>query len=248
MRMSVVIPYAKGDQLREEAFNRLMESVRVQTLLDYEVTVVEDGRGGNGHFAYKKHVNNYILLNDPQKRHYNKSWCVNAAIRQSAYDHVLVVDADSLFCKDYFQIVYDYAQDHHMFFHAYNWIALMPGRDNPVLRMSKHKNIQSTGGTWFTNKHWFFDKLGGMNENYFGYGCEDGDTWFRASYLLNHIPEVDYPLIHQYHHWHEAGGNNPLNTNRSEILNYTQKHPQEVINKLIAAQVGKSSGPTVIGI
>lgn len=254
MKMTVIIPYtATNDSLRLEAFNNLIKCIEAQKSKEYELIIVEDLRGKSqsnfpGFSKKQGSISKLITVNDPQRRPFNKSWIINIGVKAAIYHNVFVIDADVLFGNTYFERILDFAQIHPMFFHGYNWIVLLPGRDNPITRVSPHQYISSTGGTWFANKNFYFNQLGGMNENYFGYGCEDGDMWSRASYLLNGIPEMNYPLTHQYHHWHEANGANPLNPDRAKLLNYTKNHTKEVIEKLKQIKLGNSNFPTLINI
>ncbi|KKL78066.1 hypothetical protein LCGC14_2028580, partial [marine sediment metagenome] len=164
-------------------------------------------------------------------------------------DNILMVDADSLFGKEYFEKILNKSQDlswSHPFFHGYNWIVLLPGRDNPVTRVSPHLGIASSGGVWFTTKT-FFNKIGNMNENYFGYGREDSDLWIRASSLLYGIPELSYPLTHQYHHWEVMDSSKDPNYQKNcRLWHYTTHKTDEVIKKLINADLGNPKEPTLI--
>jgi FkbM family methyltransferase len=246
MSLSVIIPYTFGDTLRETNLANLLNSINAQSLPNFELIIVEElvDSTTEEKAPYHPKINKYITLKDHRK--FNKSWCINVGVRNCKYDNILVLDADMLFGKDYFSKVMDFSKLYPKFFNGFNYISLMPGRDNPVCRILPFNNQTIIGGSWFTNKNFFFDELGGFNEDYFGYGGEDNDTGERVKYLLKKIPELPYPIIHQYHDWHIPTGANPLNPNRMAYLLEARKNPANVIAKLKSKKLGNSNYPTLI--
>ena len=93
---------------------------------------------------------------------------------------------------------------------------------------------------WFMKKD-FFWSIGGMNEKYDGYGNEDCDTYIRAKHILKEIPEMEYEIVHHYHHWHQADSCYALNKNRHELLEETKKDTLKEINRLCQVNTKKIS-------
>ena len=249
MRLSVILPYCYGgDELRLTALANTFESIRGQEVKDYELIVVEQlVKATKPTFPYIGRVDQFITLKDPQNRWYNKSWCMNVGARKARTDKLLFLDADVLFGKEYFDKILDYA-NHYAFFYGYNWIALMPGRDNPLIRVKPHKDLHAAGASWFSTKQFFWDRLTGCNENYFGYGSEDQDIHLRAKYILGSIPELDYPIVHQYHHWaSEEGGANPwVNKDGGITFGTLRMAPDIIVDRLKLATLGQLNEPTLI--
>lgn len=243
MRLSVIIPYTYGDSLREEGLKHLINSIEAQIFKDFELIIPEQVKSNDtSKFIHK--CDKLILLKCNEK--FNKSWCINVAMKQANTNNILILDADILFGKDYFSKVMEFKQ-HHSFFSAYKVIILLPGKSNPITRIRFQHDIHAMGGGWFTDRNFFFNELGGMNENYFGYGGEDNDIYYRARYVLKMpIPELDYSITHQYHDWHRPDGANPLNPNRLIILKKAEKNPREITNKLKEANLGNPNRPTLI--
>ena len=147
--------------------------------------------------------------------------------------------------------IYRDAQPQFKFFCAYLYLKLQPGKDNPVERLTSSLHLQAVGGAWFCYKDFLFNTLGGMNENYFGYGAEDNDMWWRVQLWFNKtlgnnmaypIPMMPVNMVHQYHDWA------PFTSERYDMLNKTRNHPEIVTQRLIEANLGKESGPTLIEI
>ncbi|KKL18245.1 hypothetical protein LCGC14_2477470, partial [marine sediment metagenome] len=128
---------------------------------------------------------------------------------------------------------------------------LLPGRDNPYLRIHTPRTISCLVACWYCNKDYFWDIFGGYNEDYYGYGREDSDIWHRAKALLGEIPNLDYCLVHPYHHWHPDNGANPLdrdNKRGNAILKKCMEKPEEIRQMLLAKkdELGNIEHPTFI--
>ena len=244
--LSVIIPYSHNEILREQNLEKTLDCVFNQKYKDFELIVVEQLIKPYEHIIpiFQAHTNiNRIQLKDPLNRNFNKSWCINVAVKQAKSNNILVIDADMLFGDTYFEEVLKFAQLNTQYFSGYHDIICLPGRDNPATRVKKYDSIQAAGGAWFINKD-FFNKVGGMNENYFGYGGEDNDMWLRVSNILQDIKSISYPLTHQYHHWHQQDGVNPLCEDRMKILDKTRKHPMNAISLLVRSNQGNINAPT----
>lgn len=262
LKLSVILPYTYGGKLRDELLGNVITSISHQTFRPYELIVVEEVFESEllgevpGVFPYKDRAHNYILLKD--YRLFNKGWCINVAVRQAKTDNILVVDADTIFGKEYFSKIMDFRKTHpnnfSRYFSGYNYIICLPGRDNPMTRVIHHSAIKASGGVWFANRKFFLEELGGMNENYFGYGGEDNDLWLRANHLLKEIPAVNYTVVHQYHDWPVP----PLGTrdipNKDQylrnvrLLRRIEKQIPQTIQKLRQSDLGKSDRPTVVNL
>jgi predicted glycosyltransferase involved in capsule biosynthesis len=254
MKLSLIIPYTYSeDKNREEGLKSLMKSIASQTYKDFEIILVEDLQGRDSIYAtflpatdFEYNADKYILLQDPEHRKFNKAWLMNVGAKQATTDNLLFMDAEISFSQDFLQKVVDFAKDR-QFFNCWSKYICMAGRDNPHER--KHilnKTVHAMIGVFYSKKDFFFNKLGGYNENYFGYGAEDNDIFIRAKYLLKEISCLEYNIYHHYHHWHPKEGANPLNLDREIILQKTIDNPQEIINKLTTSNIGNIQCPTLI--
>jgi predicted glycosyltransferase involved in capsule biosynthesis len=190
-------------------------------------------------------VDKIITLNNNSTR-FNKSWCMNVGAREAKYKHLIFVDADSMFGDDFIRTVKHGIRatppTHNKIMFCWNYLALLPGRDNLVCRFTRPDKTRAMGGIWYAEKEFYFNQFGGMNENYEGYGGEDNDAYERACHLLGlqHISYMAYPLVHQYHHWE-----NP-DSNAIPLFEKARAHPKLVCERIINANVGKKSAPTFI--
>jgi predicted glycosyltransferase involved in capsule biosynthesis len=264
MKLSLIIAYTYSkDENRLEGLRALMQSIKSQTYKNFETIVVEDTQGRKeSSFPFGNEVNKVITITDPEHRKFNKSWIMNVGAREAATDNLLFIDSEISFGLDFLQKVIEFAQNK-QFFNCWSEYICMVGRDNPNER--RHffpKTIRAMIGIFFSKRDFFFNVLGGYNENYFGYGGEDNDIFHRAKFIFENnnikyeenfwerfettIPVMNYTIYHHYHHWHPPEGPNPLCPNREDILINTFKNTQKIIDKLIKTNIGNLKCPTLI--
>jgi len=233
--ISVIIPYTKGDEIREKNLKQLLSNIKKQTYKDYELILVEML------FDKPSELNiencNHICLRYPQNDKFNKSWAINVGVRNSKYNGLFVIDSDIMFGDDYFQKVVDFAKDNPKFFMGYSKIHYETGRDNPEKRVHVQSYLKAAGGVWYADKD-FFWSIGGMNETYFGYGAEDNDFWQRANSVLGKVNGLQYEVVHAYHHWHPENSHFPLNKERIEKFNIVMSNLGGAIKKLKEYKLG----------
>ena len=242
MRISLIIPYTYNEDInRLNGLNALFNSIDNQSYRDFEVIVVEDTRGRNNSlFPFPDKVN-LIKVSDPKKRKFNKAWLVNVGGRKANTDNLLFMDAEMSFEYDFMEKVAHYASKMEIF-NCWNKLVCEVGRDNPVMRLRFFDcSDLDFLALLFSKRDFFFNKLGGANENYFGYGGEDNDTYIRLKFLSGSISTMDNIIHHHYHHW-----SNELGDEREFLLNKTKSDPRKVIDDLISAGVGKLESPTTI--
>lgn len=217
--LSVIIPSCNISGLRERAYHKLIWAIEDQTYRDFEL------------------IEQRVTL--PKGILFNKSKFINRAVEATKHDNLLILDADIEFKSDYFQKVHDFIGDHRMFM-GFDRARLLPGRDNPEERITNNDGLRACALSWFCKKDFFWE-FGGMNEKYEGYGNEDVDAFIRAKHLYPYLGELNYEIVHNYHHWHTEGSCYPLNEKRLGLLEDTKKDIQKEINRLCLANKKKIS-------
>lgn len=260
MKVSLIIAYTYSkDEHRLNGLKALMNSIKSQTYRNFETLVVEDRQGHNiSRFPFRSEVDRVITISDPKNRKFNKAWLMNVGAREATTDNLFFIDAELSFGPDYLEKAVELIK-RTPFFNGWSEYVCMPGRDNPKERRhyfeKDRRTIHAMIGIFFSKKDFFFNKLGGYNENYFGYGGEDNDICYRARFIFDKasaekcvtsIPSLPYTVYHNYHHWHPVDGANPLCPNRDEILEVTYAKPEEIINRLIKTNIGNGACPTLI--
>lgn len=266
---TVIIPWKSGNPIREQHLHNLLaclspqDGTHVNDNVSCELIIVEQVNEENKGTAEQKIKEivpqeiftsktceissyKYIQCIRDKAASFNKSWLMNVGARQANHETLVFMDADSLFGADYFRQIKTFflTDPQKKLVVLWNYLILLPGKDNVISRHIRPDMIRTLGGIWGTNKTWYFDEFGGMNENFDGYGGEDNEGYERGCKLLNtpHLLYLPYPLVHQYHDW-ETPSNHSI-----KLFELGRDKSQDITNKLISAQLGKQKSPTFINI
>jgi glycosyltransferase involved in cell wall biosynthesis len=235
---SVIIPYFNKDAIRFRNLLNTLDCINAQEpiihngikIKPWEIILVEQTFKpdlflvGNYDSPITFDADNKKFFYIYNKGKFNKSWCINYAVKRSNADICIIIDADMIFDNQYFKRIIEKSNELLPFFICWNKIIKQQGKDEPVERIAK--DTKTAGGVFCFNKQFFFE-LGAMNEVYDGYGGEDHDLWVRAYYKLgkkmNYMNET---IIHQYH------DNEPQNEKCYFYLDRTIQNIDTVIERL----------------
>lgn len=268
-RISVVLPCAGNDQLRNRNFSHCVKSILDQNFEDYEVIVVEQSLDGN---FYKDGVKaagfKWIGIKDPMDRGFNLSWCRNVGAREAKGEKLILMDADMSFDPDYFNSV---AVDNNNFAggaQTYHWIwdenvtkifdtnrdfefVYNYGQGGPrdsVFRFTPFTKGCGYGAILVYNRDWYWNELGGYIEDFFRYGWEDKAAVELVRHLLNIenvelLPKIQHQVIHLSHHAKDFG-----NINQNELLyrRVENGNKNDIISRLRSQKNGDINYPCTI--
>jgi glycosyltransferase involved in cell wall biosynthesis len=238
---SIIIPWKAGNPQRQKNFTNVLSCLGSLLYSEYELIVVEQSEENFTSF------NTLSITHIKLKGNFafNKSWLINVAAKQAKNDDLIIWDADTLVDDDFLIRVDLELLDTRSIFVCWNKMIAYAGRDNPKERIVHSKEIRTMGGIWYTHRD-FLTSLGGMNENYFGYGGEDSDLYLRACWMLQQpeIDTMDYVIRHQYHDWEYI--DHSTTPTYVKILNQTRNNPSRIIHQLKKADLGNPEQPTLI--
>ena len=270
MPLSIIVPWRSGDANRELSFKNMMNCLSVQQTpaskekITMEVIVVEQPRG-NLITADVAHRDTLELIPSQIKNKeypfnnfryiqvihgnssFNKSWCMNVGARLAQYNHLVMMDADSIMGHDWVRTLKPFIKSlpypkNQMVF-LWNYLAKLNGKDEPIPRWVRPDVTRAMGGVWYANKQFYFDKFGGMNESYWGYGGEDNDAFERAVWALQQAGSPDsypqminYTLCHQYH-------DNMPQSSTVPLWLKSRANPRVVIERLKGQPIGDLNAP-----
>jgi predicted glycosyltransferase involved in capsule biosynthesis len=224
-----------------------------QTYKNVEVILVEQ----YSQFPVMSHMKfdtNYVYV--PLKHDmFNISWCHNVGSKAAKGDLLLHYSADVVVGDDYIETVLSsYEKDY-----IFGWsklIALSNIGTDAYLKTRAYKDtwegneIQHEvvsmasgsfmGGSCMFERDFFFNVLGGYNEGYFNWGCEDVDTMLRTQLLSGTWRSAVYTLLHLYHSCGLPGG-----TGNDRLLAATYKYTR-LTSELIKMRSGNILYPSVI--
>ena len=269
MKLSIIIPTGGSDHLRNRNFNECLTCIKNQTFIDYEVIVVEQSldnnfyKQSNSIIPYK-----HIGIKDPQNRGFNLSWCRNVGAREAQGEIIVLMDSDFVFENGYFQVISEFKGEFAAGAETYYWCnmedptsewlrtkdfnvfrRLGAGPRDSVFQFRSMTRGCGYGAILVYNKDWFWNTLGGYNENFFRYGWEDKATTEMIKILLNRDDEsmlrIPYESAHLHHRSKDVRN---MNINEKLFYDFTRMDQFDLANKIKECNVGKRSEPTVINV
>jgi len=262
--LSVIIPVT-GENRKEHA-KACVHFLRSQKDFDdYEVVLIEqvgallgEERLGGPFYSNLLGVDKYLSIRGPGDNYFNQPWMANVGAKIASGNKFLFYDIDIVCPETYLKAVNDFKCQ---FFIAWKpMVAMNKDKSMQVMQTKKltadvldeaenHKPgvLDYAGFSVCVSKSFFFNKLGGYNENYLGWGGNDSDIAWRASKVFN----VEGILSHRlFHLWHPKEYSHFLRNKRRSIWLTTYKHPKKVNNKLVGVkrELGNPKSPTFIDI
>ena len=267
MKLSIIIPTGGSDHLRNRNFNECLTCIKNQTFIDYEVIVVEQSldnnfyKQSNSIIPYK-----HIGIKDPQNRGFNLSWCRNVGAREAQGEIIVLMDSDFVFENGYFQVISEFKGEFAAGSETYYWCnmedpttewlrtkdfnvfrRLGAGPRDPVFQFRSMTRGCGYGAILVYNKDWFWNTLGGYNENFFRYGWEDKATTEMIKILLNRDDEsmlrIPYESAHLNHRSKDVRN---MNINEKLFYDFTRMDQFDLANKIKECNVGKRSHPSLL--
>lgn len=269
MKLSIILPTGGSDHLRNRNFNECLTCIKNQTFVDYEVIVVEQSldnnfyKQSNSIIPYK-----HIGIKDPQNRGFNLSWCRNVGAREAQGEIIVLMDSDFVFENNYFQVISEFKGEFAAGAETYYWC----NTEDPTSDWLRNKDFNcfrkrgggprdsvfqfrsmsrgcGYGAILVYNREWFWNTMGGYNENFFRYGWEDKAATEMIKSLLSRDDESMLRITYEAAHLsHMSKDVRNLNTNEALFYKFTRMDQSELSRIIRESGVGKRSEPTVINV
>ena len=267
MKLSIILPTGGNDHLRNRNFNECLTCIKNQTFVDYEVIVVEQSLDNNFYkqsnpiISYK-----HIGIKDPQDRGFNLSWCRNVGAREAQGDIIVLMDSDFVFENNYFTIISEFNGEFAAGAETYYWCNTEDpttdwirtkdfnvfrkkggGPRDPVFQFRSMSRGCGYGAILVYNKEWFWNTMGGYNENFFRYGWEDKAATETIKFLLGkndeELSRIPYDAFHLFHLNKDPRN---LKTNEDLFNRFTNMDQIELTERIKKEGVGKKEMPSII--
>jgi glycosyltransferase involved in cell wall biosynthesis len=267
MKLSIILPTGGNDHLRNRNFNECLNCIRNQTFTDYEVIVVEQSLDNN---FYKKNSSiipyKHIGIKDPQNRGFNLSWCRNVGAKEAQGDLIVLMDSDFVFENNYFSVISEFQGEFAAGAETYYWCNMEdPTTDwlrtkdfnlfrkkggearDPVFKFRSMSRGCGYGAILVYNKEWFWNSMGGYNENFFRYGWEDKATTEMIKSLLGRNDETMLRIPAEAAHLnHRSKDVRNMNINENLFNVFTSMDQFKLSSMIKDLNVGKKSEPTLL--
>lgn len=243
---------------RKENLETVYKFIQKQAFKNYETILVEQIKCTMGDAYTEKPLYDYLpvtkyrALENPDGR-FNIAWMFNVGARLAAGNRFLFLDSDLVFGPTYVKAVHDFSAP---FFYAFNKVVHytkdVAAQVRKELKIVSDKRAQEffpgvkkhPGYAVAFNKKFFWNIIGGYNENYFGWGGLDNDIARRSVHMLKR----EYMLPQNiFHLWHPRGHAKTIPLIMNTWVT-TQHHPDKIINRLKKAKLGNPNKPTPINI
>lgn len=200
--VSYVIPFR--DFERSQSIVTVIDNIRAHKFPVIEIVAVEqDASTKIDVMAISPAAYKLATYPDPL---FNKSVAFNLGVQASSHEYIIMHDADMLMQGDYTTAVYDALQDYESC-HLGSKVLYTTRESAQEINDSHAVSVRTEcdrvvgyfeGGSLACTKAAYW-KVGGFNEDYKGYGCEDCDFYARLSGGSNWLERRTYNLLHLWH-------------------------------------------------
>lgn len=190
-------------------------------------------------------IHRYFQRQDYQEiATFNKGWMLNKAVRISKSPHLIIADMDADWGHDpmyvFRFVLWAIHKGHKWAFGWQRYLYLTEDGKGYERDDWPYPGIQEGGIVYFKRELW--EEMGGANEWIKELRGPDNDIAMRAMYLTKEYPCYPYTLKHRWHP-HSPMKQTKFKKHNKDILKYTAKNPQKVINMLRAQQWGDKLKP-----
>lgn len=227
-----------------------LESIAGQTGAVVECIVVEqdvEARLAGKLSAWVRHVHTPPPAADMP---YCRSWTFNIGVKHAQADVVVLHDNDMLIPTDYSTSILEKVRNGYEVVNLKRFIFyLTEEHSNSVFTSNAElfcaapdyivQNLEAGGSVAITKKS--YEKIGGLDESFIGWGGEDNEFWERAQ-TLKVWPYAFLPIVHLWH----AAQPGKLQSDTQTLKHYRTLSAMSVtarIATLNALQIGQVSGP-----
>ena len=176
----------------------------------------------------------------------NKSRLINDAVKNTFTEFVWMVDCD--FYTDYSQVILE-ADGTSDFIRPFSEVVMLNKEETYQLHASgviTNENPNSESNTQdgkfsFIVRVSEFNRVGGMNEDFEGWGFQDLD--FVENRLGDSVAYSNVNII-GYHMFHTPASRKDVNINRKLYVNYKSAQINEIVSKKLKDYVGKANALT----
>ncbi len=197
--ITCIIPFR--DIGRSKAISLVIDNIRAQKFPCIDIIAVEEDHTSKLTLDWP--INHLFVKSNTA---FNKSAAFNAAVSVAAHDNLVLHDADMLVQGDYFKMVSRVLSNYescilasHVYYLDDHYSDLVISKRRVDIRVQCQRRIDYfEGGSLACTKAAYW-KVGGFNEEFIGYGCEDTDFYARLSGGSKWLEDRQIGLIHLAH-------------------------------------------------
>jgi GT2 family glycosyltransferase len=207
--ISVVVPYRELQ--RNDSLVTVLSNLKALKYPEIEIILAEQDDESKTKCLKLDRIKK-LLVKNGRLPLFNKSMAFNTGVAASKFDKILLHDADILAVGRYLQSVC-HILDHAPACHIGKTVTYATENSTQLINIHKSVGVPECervvgyfeGGSLAANKDAYW-AIGGFNEDFYGYGCEDCEFFARLASLTNFVNERTYGFLHLWHpradNWH----------------------------------------------
>jgi len=201
--ISCIVPFRNVG--RTGAVDAVLNNLRAQRFPVVELVLVEQDSARHVDEAAVAPVQ-YLHLPGLENKLFNKSLAFNAGVRSSRHPLVVLHDADTMAQGDYLERVYRALQEHEAVHLGARVIYTTQDSCAELIRQGRVPGDCGCdrvvgyfeGGSLGLLKETYW-RIGGFNEDFWGYGCEDCDFYYRMAGATKFLNRRELDFLHLWH-------------------------------------------------
>jgi len=234
--LSYVIPVR--DIGRTDSIKTVVDNIRAQRFPVLDITVVEEDHSQQVKVSRLEPVN-FKFLRCKRGQHFNKSKAFNFAVMNAEHNDVILHDGDILVDSWYSQEIYNLLAKHDGIHIGREVLYLTADYTNKVIANYKidkdgecsHQVGYFEGGS-LACKRTTYCNIGGFNEDFEGYGCEDCDFFHRLMQFSKSFYNERSEAFYHLHHGRVGGWQQCHTRNKELMRKFASMNKNEYIRML----------------
>lgn len=202
-KISYIIPFR--NLMRESSILSVVNNIRAQRFPEIEIIMVEQDAGTRINVeAFQPVI--YCLAEEHNNLLFNKSKAFNHGVSKVSSDAIILHDADTMVVGQYTRKIAEYLKDYDG---CHLGGTVIYTTEESAKKVNTNKVVDETTGCDKTVGYYeggsiacrlsTFWKVGGFNEDFWGYGVEDCDFYGRLSKNCNWKEDRVFDLLHLWH-------------------------------------------------
>lgn len=195
--LSVIIPIGGKD--RTHHLQKVLQSIHAQNYEPYEVLISEYGTGPKYYAQHYSEPTRYLYTEGGPK--FNKAIAMNKAFMAARYQICVLVDADIVLPRKYLRHIAVHMEGFDACFLLkrvlHTWV-IQKLKHNQMPPVSSIRSDNFNGASLAVTKD-AYERIGGMCEEFEGYGYEDLEFWDRLRRLCTLNKDRRFDVLHLDH-------------------------------------------------
>lgn len=200
--ISIIVPYRELE--RNVSLNTVLSNLKALRVPEVEILLIEQDSSSRVNVVELDRIIHHLVPSG-DKPLFNKSLAFNKGVQLASHSKILMHDADILACTTYGQDIADKFKSHGAFHIGHIVLYANQNGTDEINSLQKVKHVPCDrivgyfeGGSLASTKAIYWS-VGGFNEDFYGYGCEDCDFFARLASVPSFCNDRTHKFLHLWH-------------------------------------------------